>query len=107
MCLAPPYRPSSTHRPTNGPKNTLVALHQNLANERDIIVHSSCYGPDNQTMMDAIGLNPRAYRGVCIANYSFLDESFTDLAADGVHEIVVDAGLRDIANLSEMNFPVW
>ena len=107
MCLAFPYRPSSTHRPTNGVKNALAALHQKLANERGIIVHSSCYGPDNQTMMDAIGFNPRAYRGVCIANYSFSDEGFTDLAADGVHEIVVDAGLRDIANLSEMNIPVW
>ena len=107
MWVAPPFRPSSTHRPTNSPKNALAALHQKLANERGIIVHSSCYGPDNQTMMDAIELNPRAYRGVCIANYSFSDEGFTDLAADGVHEIVVDAGLTDIANLSEMNFPVW
>lgn len=71
ICLAPPYRPSSTHRPTNGLKNALAALHQKLANERGIIVHSSCYGPDNQTMMDTIGVNPRAYRGVYIAKYIF------------------------------------
>ena len=106
MCLALPYRPSSTHRPTNGPKKALAALHQKLGNERAIIVHSSCYSPGNQTMVDAIGFNPLAYRDVCIAYYSFSDEGFKDLAADGVLEIAVDAGLSDIANLSEMNFPV-
>ena len=50
--------------------------------------------------MDAIGSNPRAYRGVCIANYIFLDEGFTDLATGGVRELVVDAGLRNIADLN-------
>ena len=106
MCLALPYRPSSTHRPTNGPKKALAALHQKLGNESAIIINSSCCSLGNQTMIDAIGLNPLAYRDVCIANNTFSDEGFTDLAADGVREIVVDAGLGDIANLSEMNFPV-
>ena len=105
MCLALPYRPSSTHRPTNGPKKALAALHQKLGNESAIIAHSSCYSLGNQTMMDAIGFNPLAYRDVCIANYSFLDEGFTDLAKDGVREIALDAGLRGIANVSQMNLP--
>ena len=70
-----PYHPSSTYHPPDGPKEKLAELHAKLGIERAVIVQASCHGPDNRAMMDALNARPDMYRGVCIANDSFLTKN--------------------------------
>lgn len=82
-----PYHANSTYHPPDAGKDRLAALHKHLRIDRAVIVQASCHGPDNRAMVDALRHSGGRWKGVCIADATFTDSDFEELADAGVRGV--------------------
>jgi 2-pyrone-4,6-dicarboxylate lactonase len=78
-----PFWEGRTFTPPDAPKERLFALHEMLGIERCVVVQSSCYGPLNAVVEDAVAAKGGAYLGVALLPTDVPDAELRRLAGKG------------------------
>jgi 2-pyrone-4,6-dicarboxylate lactonase len=82
-----PYSPTRKYTPKDAPKAQLFKVRDFLGFARNVIVQPSCYGTDNDAIVDAIAASDGKARGIAVVDFDVPAEELAQLDAAGIRGV--------------------